>query len=93
VRARLASAVAEAETARREGEEKRVALEADLRERTAQLAAARAARAADEKAAGGATVVPASGEKASTSARTRRAPAETVQEPKKAPELVQPAKP
>jgi hypothetical protein len=43
VRARLAAAVQDADVARREGEEKRVALEAQLRERSAQLAAARAA--------------------------------------------------
>ena len=42
VRARLAAAVQDADVARREGEEKRVALEAQLRERSAQLAAARA---------------------------------------------------
>jgi hypothetical protein len=43
VRARLAAAVADAEVARREGEERRAALEAELRERTAQLATAKAA--------------------------------------------------
>jgi hypothetical protein len=87
--------VAEAEAARREGEEKRAALEAELRERTAQLAAAKAARPAPEEkaAAGGATAVPASGGQTATS-RTRRAPAaEGAQEPRKPPELIQPARP
>jgi hypothetical protein len=42
VRARLAAAVAEAEVARRDAEERRGVLEAELRDRTAQLAAARA---------------------------------------------------
>jgi serine/threonine protein kinase len=44
VRARLASAVADADAARRDAEDRRAALEAELRDRLAQLAAARAAR-------------------------------------------------
>jgi hypothetical protein len=57
VRARLAAAVADAETARRDAEERRTLLEADLRERTAQLAAARAARPADGATAAATPVV------------------------------------
>jgi serine/threonine-protein kinase len=96
VRARLASAVADAEAARREAEERRAALEAELRDRTTQLAAAKAARAAGE--GGTPAPVPASG----SSARSRKASAaggtggtggaEGAQEPRKAPELVQPAR-
>ncbi len=51
VRARLATAVAETETARREAEERRTALELELREKASQLAALRAARTASEAAA------------------------------------------
>ena len=42
MRARLAGAIADAEAARHDAEERRARLEADLRERTAQLARVRA---------------------------------------------------
>jgi hypothetical protein len=92
VRARLSTAVSEAEAARREAEERRATLEAELRDRTAQLAAAKSARPAGE---GGAAPVPASGTGTSGS-RSRKASAggasDGVTEPRKAPEPVQPSR-
>jgi hypothetical protein len=91
VRTRLAAAVADAEGARRDAEEKRVALEAELRERTAQLAAVKAARPGPEGSPGAPTPVAGSG----TGSRQRKAPPSDAAalEPRKAPELIQPARP
>ncbi|HEX9241126.1 MAG TPA: serine/threonine-protein kinase [Anaeromyxobacter sp.] len=102
LRARLASAVAEGEAARREAEERRSALEAELRERTAQLAASRAAKPGGESAGTAFAPVPVAGAGAPASSSRRKVSgaggggagsADAAQEPRRAPELIQPARP
>ncbi|HEX9308111.1 MAG TPA: protein kinase [Anaeromyxobacter sp.] len=100
LRARLASLVADGETARREADERRTALEVELREKASALAAARAARGATAEV----TAATAAGETArerrseraagtAGAAATRKAPEPDATRVRKAPVLVEPAEP
>jgi hypothetical protein len=93
VRARLAAAVADATAARRDGEDRRAALEAELRERTAELAVARAAaRPTSDTTSATATASPDGHEvrrpTGTATARKPGDPAKKDQEPKKPVEAV-----